>query len=352
MSKRRARKNKKASKAALQARTRESTRDSTRAESAPSAGPLTTSNTLTSSTAHLVEPGHDGDKARQPALGSDLAMADQALINRRESKPAYYTTCKAHEWDFTERYLGGSPYLRTKQWCTTACLVGLKFGLPMDPNCPNVDLHWDRAACVDHAAHGHANSLSQIKAEIVDELRYDRIHHIMEPILGCQGTNSRLFRVIHHGLGYAFAGKGSGGHKSDSFHHEEHIYQRLWQDSTELPLLGTVDSLEVRVPASFGVVEPRVEFWDVMYPMMNIDGQIEDLMACNTFLLLSYHGHNLERDAERVLKRTSMSMVQIKNWCRQALVAKGVYHHNLTERNMLWCREQKALMLIDFECAS
>lgn len=89
-----------------------------------------------------------------------------------------------------------------------------------------------------------------------------------------------------------------------------------------------------------------------MYPMWSLGGQINICMACNTFLLMSYHGLDLLQGEEEVLKRTSMDMATIKNWCRRTLAARGVYHFDVAERNMLWCKERNALVLIDFEHAN
>ncbi len=47
--------------------------------------------------------------------------------------------------------------------------------------------------------------------------------------------------------------------------------------------------------------------------------------------------------------RSHPTMMQLKRYCRAALAQHGVAHYDLCERNMMWCKEREALVLIDFE---
>lgn len=317
---------------------------STRLSLGSSATSATTASVFSESKPELA----DSFKSRPPPLSPDTAGTARGA--------PYFSPWPTREWDGTPHYLGRSTRLITRQWCSTACLIGLKYGLAMDPDCPNAALHCDRAGCVDHAAHGHGISASQVRSDIAAELRRNRIRHTMEPILSFHGTNSRLFRVLHPGRGYAFAAKAAATDASESLHYEHAKYERLWRGHDAgrgLPVLATLGDVALHVPVSLGVVEPSEEHTDVMYPMWNLGGQIEVCMTCNTFFLMSYHGCSLDKAQarEEATRRTGKSTWAMLLWMKKALAAKGVYHLDIAPRNLLWCHGHEALVAIDFEHA-
>ncbi len=69
---------------------------------------------------------------------------------------------------------------------------------------------------------------------------------------------------------------------------------------------------------------------------------------------MSYHGISLDKPQAggQAIKRTGMQMGEMKRCVRRALSSKGVYHFDMAARNLLWCYQHKALVVIDFEHAN
>lgn len=285
------------------------------------------------------------------------------LANSCAAPFVYHSGLVDYECDGTERYQGRSKRLVTQQWCTSACLAGLKDGLAMDPHCPNAHLHCLAGSrCADHSRHKHPLLLEELKRDLVEHLAYRRIVHIMEPILGCKGATSQLFRVVHPTRGYALAGKGSSLHDGESLHYEHKILEFLRRSvmnnldnegNVGPPILARASEKEdvtLRVPLCLGVIEPASPFEDVMYPLWPVADQVDRGHVCNTFLLLLYHGMSLNRDeAYQTLFDKVHWHIDLDKWCRTNLSRFGVFHWDLRPRNMLYCQQLQVVVVIDFE---
>ncbi|KAF6767449.1 hypothetical protein PSEUBRA_004884 [Kalmanozyma brasiliensis GHG001] len=206
-----------------------------------------------------------------------------------------------YEADGTRRYEHRYPHLITRHWCSPQCLLGLSCDLPMDPDCPNYALHCTLADCHDHSEHNHPHTFDEVKAGMQAKLRHGDIWQIMEPIIGCRGNLGQLFRILFPDLGYAFLAVGLDSESAIRLKRENDIYKHIWMTAANthengFPLIGSlvVDDqgerkrLNVQVPISFGVLEPLEENLDVKYPLISVEGQIDD-RVCNTWLLLSHH---------------------------------------------------------------
>lgn len=292
--------------------------------------------------------------------------------------------------DVPHRYLLRSANLATDRFCTPACLLGLRFGLNMDPECPNVDLHCQIDGCDDHSKHRHPVDAQDVIKAIQQELAYGKIIDAMEPILGVLGSSSQLFRIMDKYHAYAFAAKGTSFMLEEMLEHEHSIYQHIWDqhrlnnggggmgggndDATAAPLLplplssgfpmfgkgeAPVSGLRLQVPISFGVIRPLEQFEDVMYPLWPVKGQIEDGLACNTFLLMSYHGADLLSAAAWREACSTLAVPPglqhdpelLVRACRQLLVAKGVLGGDVAFRNLLWCPHLNSIVVVDMEDA-
>lgn len=173
-------------------------------------------------------------------------------------------------------------------------------------------------------------------------------------------------------LGYAFAAKGSHLPNINSLEHEHKVYEHLWRRASHVGSKSVVSSngfplvtvasgqsgeahLELQVPISFGVVKPAEDFNDIMYPFWPIKGQVDNAYACNTFLLLSYHGLSLSCRRSRGIVQQRLSVTALErvdrlhNWAKKALFQAGIIHPDIELHIMLWCRQLEAIMMIDFE---
>lgn len=314
-----------------------------------------------------------------------------------------------------ERYKFRSRKLITDKFCSAKCMATLKFGLDMDLRCPNAALHFGRHLHPLHQHDGvagkHMITVDQVLEDIQVHLRIGSIWDIMEPILGLRGHRSQFFRLIHPRLGYAFAAKGVEEKYEDDLEQEAEVYKIIRERCKALdplrpfaiPALPTAVKLEcapttqqalpeVLVPLCFGVVSPPIGSL-VIYPFWPFEGHVEEGLAPNTFLLLSYHGESFVNDEvweaasakltplldmERVLevkaesKVTDVQMAMINATSNDDVVCKGgmneqvdallricsdalksiaVIHGDLAWRNVLWDNVLGCLVIIDFERA-
>jgi len=259
----------------------------------------------------------------------------------------------------------------TDQFCSEQCLQSLKHDSVMDPSCPNFKLHrGDRD--VGETMY-HTIAVQQIVQDLEAKLRCGEITHVMEPILGCRGFTAQLFRVVHPTLGYAFAAKGVNNLRTKWLQQEasvyEHIYEKAMQKPEGMhagyPLLTSLrpypvnngdlrePELRIQVPISFGIIKPRPEHLEVMYPLWYVDGVVEteNALAYNTFLLLSYHGESLIYASEWQYLEKKFNGVPLNSLgvkCDEALQRLGVDHDDLHCRNLLSSPGLDAVFVIDF----
>lgn len=306
------------------------------------------------------------------------------------------------------RYLGRSDRLITAEFCSERCMVSLKLDQDMDRDCPNFALHYRPAANMQQNEEEstlikHAIGVEQVVEQLEQHLKKDHITHIMEPILGCRGSTSQLFRVVHPEYGYAFAAKGVDDSQTDLLEQEEARYKVIWEKVGRrkgYPLLGTFmpnddahgpddgergDRIGIATPISFGIIRPTPEELDVMYPLWPIDGNVDEdeTRCCNTFLLLSYHGNSLlHRQVRQEVKerlstvlsgkfgktqdnsrssggdsdiRSESSevskahpLLMLGKACEEALDSIGVEHNDVHYRNLLWSDHLNSVVVIDF----
>ena len=299
-------------------------------------------------------------------------------------------------------------------------MVTLKQGQGMDPQCPNFGLHCvalkpSPSNAVSTRAQHHI-SAEQVVRELLKYIWVGKIRDVMEPIVGHCGSTAQLFRIVHPKYGYAFAGKGANNIYTDALEHEEKIYDHICEVASQrvggllhhylliskLPLrpdgLQQTDlschddnklehkQIQVQVPILFGIIKPKREHIKVMYPFWPLPGQVhlDEVSACNTFLLLSYHGNCLLEplSMERVCSKLTWSLplptlqkpVQ-GHFCQQILdeaedhatcVSKklaidwllkecelvlgsfGIVHSDLAMHNLLWSERLHLLMIINF----
>ncbi|KAM3560522.1 hypothetical protein ARSEF4850_003623 [Beauveria asiatica] len=116
----------------------------------------------------------------------------------------------------------GSAPAPTKQYCTQACLLGLKLGRELDSRCPNV---------LYHGVGG--NTRHPIDAQELTKLMSEQLRQ--DPYGSCDALISRrkygssgvLFKLELARFGYTFVGKGTVSARPRRLEHECSIYQRL-----------------------------------------------------------------------------------------------------------------------------
>jgi len=202
-----------------------------------------------------------------------------------------------------------------RQYCTQRCLLGIVRGWSLDKNCPNVSLH---------AKRGQKHAVDQSKfLDLFQRQLAEDLDHNCEP-LGLQGARGALFQVTLASHGYVFVGKGTVQAFVPDLRHEGNVYRRLAK------LQGTV------VPVCLGNIDLTESY--------NLDFGVEILHM----LLMSWGGELADEDEsvkgwqglQREIRRT---VAEVRR--------EGVDQSDERPPNILWNREQKRVMLIDFERA-
>ncbi|KAM3520209.1 hypothetical protein MY4038_009508 [Beauveria bassiana] len=200
----------------------------------------------------------------------------------------------------------------TRQYCTQACLLGLKHGYQLDRKCPNVLSH-------DVEGNGRhpldAMKLTQLMAK---QLRED-VYEVSLALDGwgkC-GISGVLFKLEMASLGYTFVGKGTTSMNPSHLTHEGKIYRKLSN------LQGYI------IPVHLGMVS-----LDPGY-LLPGGARVAHMM------LLSWAGHVASS------KRKSEANRSI-----QTIYENGVVHQDQCAANLLWNAERRCVMVIDFHLAS
>ncbi|KAJ6779701.1 hypothetical protein PWT90_07312 [Aphanocladium album] len=204
----------------------------------------------------------------------------------------------------------------TRQYCTQTCLLGLKRGLRLDDNCPNVRLHRTVEGCSRHPL--SAQAFTRLMCQ---QLRRD-------PYYKCDALDRRgkwgsvgmLFKLELEPYGYTLVGKGAlSGHPHD-LEHEGAVYARLDK------LQGHV------VPVHLGLVT------------LDRGHLIAGGIRIFDVMLMSWGGEKASEaelpDLAREARRSS-----------QAIWAEGVDHNDERAANQLWNDERQQVMIVDFDKA-
>ncbi|KAM3537014.1 hypothetical protein ARSEF1564_010059 [Beauveria bassiana] len=212
----------------------------------------------------------------------------------------------------------GSASAPTRQYCTQACLLGLKSGHELDKNCPNVRSHNVKGG-TKHLI--NVTSLVHLMARQLRQDPYECCHALDG--LGKRGSTGVLFRLEMAPLGYTFVGKGTVKEHLSILKHECKIYQRL------SGLQGEV------VPVHLGIVS-----FARGYILTGGDRVVH-------MMLMSWGG--------LLAKEALPSYLNLKEEVRRsshAVYKNGVDHGDERAPNQLWNAERHRVMVIDFDRAA
>ena len=205
-------------------------------------------------------------------------------------------------------------------FCTQLCLQGLAQGGPLDRQCPNVS---------NHCKEGHQGDRHQLDGEefrmlLGEQLRRGR-GDAVQP-LGMQGARGALFKVTLTSHSYTVVGKGTVRAFVKDLRHEAEVYRQLVSlQGIHIPIfLGNID-LDKPYYYDTGV---RI----VHLMLLSWAGTCPDDSKTST----STDGHILKSD-----------LVCAVNAIHEA----GVLHKDIRTPNILWNKETKRVMVIDFERA-
>ena len=196
------------------------------------------------------------------------------------------------------------------QYCTQACLLSLARGWPVDNDCPNVELH---------RPFNHHHTINA--AELVDLIQWQLA---VDPERGCkplglQGARGALFRIALLSHGYVLVAKGTVRAFVSDMSYEASIYEHLQA------LQGTA------IPICFGRFKLRHRYY------------LDLGVKISYMLLLSWSG-------EMISGEITESHYEVRKTVQEVLNA-GINQGDVRNANLLWNKERRRVMLIDFERA-
>jgi hypothetical protein len=200
--------------------------------------------------------------------------------------------------------------LQPRQYCTLACLLGLKRGSALDENCPNVSSHRTPESSARHPVDTENFALL-----ILEQLAQD-LDEDCEP-LGKEGARGALFKLTLARYGYTFVGKGTVSVFVPDLRREGRRYQRLERIQGEA------------VPVYLGNIDLVLPYY------LDLGVRIVHM------LLMSWAGDMV--DETIVPNRDKEANRTLEVWC------EGVIHNDVRDANMLWNAERRRVILIDFE---
>ncbi|RSL42069.1 hypothetical protein CEP54_015615 [Fusarium duplospermum] len=220
-----------------------------------------------------------------------------------------------------------SPWAPAKRYCTQACLLGLKRGLDLDSNCPNV---------LSHRPAKGGTQQHPIDADEFSRLVGERLRK--NPYRDCEalngwgkvGSTGVLFRLELAPYGYAFVGKGTLFPHPHYLEHEGRIYAHLDRVQGEV------------VPVHLGLAQ-----LDRGYVLPG-GARVFHMM------LMSWGGEDLATAAAAAAAAgdDAMDLAAEVQRSSQAVWAEGVNHGDERDANRLWNEERRRVVLIDFDRAA
>ncbi|KFA79380.1 hypothetical protein S40288_10402, partial [Stachybotrys chartarum IBT 40288] len=112
----------------------------------------------------------------------------------------------------------------SRQYCTQACLLGLKRGLDLDGKCPNIDAH--RSAARGRARHPLTlDGFRDLVEERLCQNPYEDCSAL--DMWGMRGAVGVLFKLELKPYGYTFVAKGTASNRLAYVENEGRIYTRL-----------------------------------------------------------------------------------------------------------------------------
>ncbi|OAA59233.1 phosphotransferase-like protein [Niveomyces insectorum RCEF 264] len=273
-------------------------------------------------------------RASTTAAGAPTAGAVQPPPDKRISGTAatHGSRQAASTWSLPV----DAPLSPALQYCTQACLGGLKMGGNKDPRCPNVHLHRRRATANPLVYEGdndnddddgpHPISVEQLREMLVQQLADDMDHDCQSlERFGMYGRIGALFKLALSAYGYCFVGKGvQRAHR-----------KRL---EKEAAAYGFLEACQGRlVPVNLGVIQLADEYWT------ECGAHISHMM------LMSFAGDSLWHHG----RKTGDTMCYRDEMLRtlRELQPYGVMHCDENDTNMAWNEELQRVMAIDFDCA-
>ena len=219
-------------------------------------------------------------------------------------------TTKAYQWWYWNERIA---QFQAIPYCTQSCLRGLLTGGHLDENCPNVESHRNRDSyhCLDPITF-RERMLKQISENHdVDSFAFDR-----------PGRRGAMFKIRLTSHGYTVAAKCTILRYIPYLLHEAAVYKHLEAiQGIYIPVcLGNIDLPKI-------LFYDRVEFAHIMF--------------------LSWGGRCIGEKANRFKARPHVVDRGVE--AIRSIHQLGVLHCDARPRNILWSKELKRVMIVNFD---
>ncbi|KAH6628429.1 hypothetical protein F5144DRAFT_474683, partial [Chaetomium tenue] len=209
-----------------------------------------------------------------------------------------------------------------RQYCTQACLLGLKRGLDLDGNCPNVSLHQTA-----EGGNRHAITIDEFVTLVDKQFRRGVYRNCiaLDPF-GFEGkirSIGALFKLQLAPYGYTFVAKGTTPAHYSLLKHESLVYSRLERLQGEA------------VPVHLGIADLS---WG--------NGYILPGAVYRVYMMMMAWGGEVARD------KTVPDLYAEKNRLMCAMWDEGVCHPYENNPRYLWDEEAQRVMAINFDQAA
>ncbi|KAK3933956.1 hypothetical protein QBC46DRAFT_400895 [Diplogelasinospora grovesii] len=264
----------------------------------------------------------DDDLMSRDSLRGALPLGRSQPQNKRKQAPPSSGDSSGGALSETEQQTRLAEQ-QTYQYCTQACLLGLKRGWKLDENCPNVSSHRTVAGGTQHPI-----TASDLTCLIQEQLQRYRDCEPLEKY-GKHGARGTLFKLSLSLYRYTFVGKGTVSENVRYLLHEADVYRRLkaLQGKAVPVFLGNIDLV-----TPYNLTARHAYYF--------AGAKIAHM------LLMSWVGEETRKSSVLDLDMAA-EVAQLS----QAVRREGVVHNDERAANALWSEERRRVMLIDFDRA-
>ncbi|KAF4973026.1 hypothetical protein FSARC_603 [Fusarium sarcochroum] len=219
---------------------------------------------------------------------------------------------------------GGGNENESRQYCTMACLLGLKRGKELDTSCPNVLSHKTESGSTTHPI-----DLDNVALLLRDQMSRS-LDQDCEPLemKGKYGAVGSLFKLSLTQYGYTFVGKGAIQCFIPHLEHEARVYKRLDRIQGEV------------IPVYLGSIDLAHPYHLTAHNALRFAGT-----KIVHMLLTSWAGEVVTG------AKGSFKFEEAVQYPLKMVAAEHVRYEDVREPNLLWNQERGRFIMIDFHSA-